>query len=68
MNIQKFRMVASILKALTPVLFEIVDDIMDAREGDSDGGDLITKAERQKIIMDNVLDIPELIMKVLKDL
>ena len=68
MNMQKMRMVASILKALSPVLFEIVDDIMDARESDSDGGEGITKAERQKIIMDNVLDIPELIMQVLKDL
>ena len=68
MNMQKMRIVASILKALTPVLFEIVDDIMDAREGDSDGGEGITKAERQQIIMDNVLDIPEQIMKVLKDL
>ena len=68
MQVEKMRMVAAILKALVPVLWDIVDDIIDAREDDSDGGKKVTKSERQRIIMENVLDIPELIVKVIRDM
>ena len=68
MQVEKMRMVAAILKALVPVLWDIVDDIIDAREGDSEGGKKVTKSERQRIIMENVLDIPELIVRVIRDM
>lgn len=68
MQVEKMRMVAAILKALVPVLWDIVDDIIDAREDDSDGGKKVTKSERQRIIMENVLDIPELIVRVIRDM
>lgn len=68
MQVEKMRMVAAILKALVPVLWDIVDDIIDAREDDSEGGKKVTKSERQRIIMENVLDIPELIVKVIRDM
>ena len=68
MQVEKMRMVAAILKALVPVLWDIVDDIIDAREDDSEGGKKVTKSERQRIIMENVLDIPELIVRVIRDM
>lgn len=68
MTLEKMRIITAIFKALTPVLFEIVDEILEAREKDSPGGEAITKTERQQIIMENVLDIPEIILKVVRDI
>ena len=49
------------LKALTPFIFKLVDDIVDAKKKNSDGGKKITKSERQEIIMEHVIDFPQII-------
>ena len=67
MNWKKIKMVAEILKALQPIIWEIVDDIMDAADEESAGGQQITKEERQKIIFDNLLNLPEVIEKIIKN-
>lgn len=68
MNWKKIKMVAEILKALQPIIWEIVDDIMDAADEESAGGQQITKEERQKIIFDNLLNLPEVIEKIIKNI
>ena len=68
MNWKKIKMVAEILKALQPIIWEIVDDIMDAADEESAGGQQITKEERQKIIFDNLLNLPEVIEKIIKNM
>jgi hypothetical protein len=68
MDWNKVKMVAKILKAIQPIIWALVDDIIEAKGQDSDGGEKITKEERQKIILDNLLDIPEKIEPLIKDL
>ena len=68
MNWKKIKMVAEILKALQPIIWEIVDDIMDAADEESAGGQQITKEERQKIIFDNLLNLPEVTEKIIKNI
>jgi len=68
MDWNKVKMVAKILKAIQPIIWALVDDIIEAKGEDSDGGEKITKEERQKIILDNLLDIPEKIEPLIKDL
>jgi len=45
-----------------------VDDIIEAKDKESDGGEKITKEERQQIIIDNLLDIPGKIEPLIKGL
>jgi hypothetical protein len=68
MNWKKIQMVARILKALQPVIWDIVDDIVDAKSKDSEGGSKITKEERQTIVLDNILDIPMIIETIVNEL
>ena len=58
MDWNKIKMVAAILKAIQPIIWALVDDIIEAKDKESDGGEKITKEERQQIILDNLLDIP----------
>ena len=67
MNWKKIKMVAAILKAIQPMIWEIVDDIIAAAEDESEGGKEITKEERQQIIFDNLFALPELIEKIIKE-
>lgn len=67
MNWKKIKMVAAILKAIQPMIWEIVDDIIAAADEDSVGGKEITKEERQQIIFDNLFNLPELIEKIIKE-
>jgi len=64
----KIKLVATILKAIQPVIWEIVDDIIAAKDPASDGGAQVTKEERQKIILDHILDLPQKIEPLLRDL
>jgi hypothetical protein len=54
----KMKLVAQILKAIQPIIWDIVDDIIEAKEDDSDGGKKITRDERQEIIIEHLLDLP----------
>jgi len=65
---EKIKLVAQILKQLHPIVVAIVDDIVEARDPDSDGGEKVTRAERQDIIIDHILDLPEKLEPILKDL
>jgi hypothetical protein len=68
MDWKKIKMVAAILKAIQPIIWDLVDDIIDAKDKKSDGGEKITKEERQQIILDNLLDIPAKIEPLIKGL
>lgn len=68
MDWNKIKMVAAILKAIQPIIWALVDDIIEAKDKDSKGGEKITKEERQQIILDNPLDIPEKIEPLIKGL
>lgn len=68
MDWKKIKMVAAILKAIQPIVWALVDDIIEAKDKDSDGGEQITKEERQQIILDNLLDIPEKIEPLIREL
>ncbi len=68
MDWKKIKMVAAILKAIQPIIWALVDDIIEAKDKDSKGGEKITKEERQQIILDNLLDIPEKIEPLIKGL
>lgn len=68
MDWKKIKMVAAILKAIQPIIWALVDDIIEAKDKDSDGGEKITKEERQQIILDNLLDIPEKIEPLIREL
>lgn len=68
MDWNKIKMVAAILKAIQPIIWALVDDIIEAKEKDSKGGEKITREERQKIILDNLLDIPAKIEPLIKGL
>ena len=61
MNWNRIALVANIIKALTPYIFKLVDDVIDAKKQDSDGGKKITRTERQEIIMKHVIDFPQII-------
>lgn len=67
MNWKKIKMVAEILRALQPMIWAIVDDVLEAAAEDSDGGQKITKAERQQIIFNNLFDLPELLEKIIAE-
>ena len=66
MDWNKIKMVAAILKAIQPIIWALVDDIIEAKDKESDGGEKITKEERQQIILDNILDIPSKIYQLIK--
>jgi len=68
MDWNKIKMVAAILKAIQPIIWALVDDIIEAKDKESDGGEKITKEERQQIILDNLLDIPAKIEPLIKGL
>jgi len=68
MDWKKIKIVAAILKAIQPIVWALVDDIIEAKDKDSDGGEKITKEERQQIILDNLLDIPEKIEPLIREL
>lgn len=65
---EKIKLVARILKELHPIVVQLVDDIIEARAADSDGGEKITRAERQNIIIDHILDLPEKLEPILQKL
>lgn len=68
MDWNKIKMVAQILKAIQPVIWNIVDDIIEAKQPDSDGGEKITRDERQEIIIEHLLDLPAKIEPIIKNL
>jgi hypothetical protein len=68
MDWKKIKLVAEILKAIQPIIWNIVEDIIEAKDEDSDGGSKITAKERQEIIIDNLLDLPKKIEPIIKDL
>ena len=68
MDWNKIKMVAAILKAIQPIIWALVDDIIEAKDINSKGGEKITKEERQIIILDNLLDIPAKIEPLIKGL
>ena len=68
MDWNKIKMVAAILKAIQPIIWALVDDIIEAKDKESDGGEKITKEDRQQIILDNLLDIPSKIEPLIKGL
>ena len=63
---EKIKLVARILKELHPIVVQLVDDIIEARAADSDGGEKITRQERQNIIIDHILDLPEKLEPILQ--
>ena len=65
---EKIKLVARILKELHPIIVQLVDDIIEARDADSDGGEKITRQERQNIIIDHILDLPEKLEPILQKL
>ena len=64
----KIKLVAQILKAIQPIIWNIVDDIIEAKSEDSDGGAKITRDERQEIIIEHLLDLPGKIEPIIKEL
>jgi len=68
MNWNRIALVANIIKALTPYIFRLVDDIIDAKKPDSKGGKKITRTERQEIIMEHVIDFPQIIDVIVSEL
>jgi len=68
MDWNKIKMVATILKAIQPVIWSIVDDIIEAKDADSDGGSKITAKERQEIMINHLLDLPAKIEPIIKNL
>jgi hypothetical protein len=68
MNWEKIKMVALILKAMQPIVWDIVDDIIDAKDPKSDGGKKVTRDERQEIIIEHLLDLPAKLEPLLKKL
>jgi hypothetical protein len=68
MDWKKIKMVAMILKAMQPIVWAIVDDIIDAKDPESDGGQKVTRDERQEIIIEHLLDLPAKLEPLLKDL
>jgi hypothetical protein len=68
MDWNKIKMVARILKAMQPVVWAIVDDIIEAKQADSDGGEKITRDERQEIIIEHLLDLPAKLEPIIKEL
>jgi hypothetical protein len=68
MNWNRIALVANIIKALTPFIFRLVDDVIDAKKINSDGGKKITKSERQEIIMEHVIDFPQIIELIVSEL
>ena len=68
MNWNRLALVANIIKALTPFIFRLVDDVVDAKKINSDGGKKITKSERQEIIMEHVIDFPQIIELIVSEL
>lgn len=68
MDWKKIKLVAEILKAIQPIIWNIVEDIIEAKNENSDGGSIITAKERQEIIIDNLLDLPKKIEPIIKDL
>lgn len=68
MDWEKIKLVARILKELHPIVVEIVDDIQAAKAADSEGGEQITRDERQEIIIENILDLPAKLEPILKKL
>jgi len=68
MNWNRIALVANIIKALTPFIFRLVDDVIDAKTINSDRGKKITKSERQEIIMEHVIDFPQIIELIVSEL
>lgn len=68
MNFTKLKIVLAIIKALQPIVWAIVEDLHDAENADSDGGEKITAKERQQILIDNLLDLPAKLEPLLKEL
>ena len=68
MDWKKIKLVAQILKAIQPIIWAIVDDLIEAKDPNSDGGEKITRDERQEIIIDHLLDLPGKIEPIIKDL
>lgn len=64
----KIKLVTQILKAIQPIIWNIVDDIVEAKSEDSDGGSKITRDERQEIIIEHLLDLPAKIEPIIKKL
>tara|TARA_R100000773_G_C4168861_1_gene83414 strand:+ start:47 stop:259 length:213 start_codon:yes stop_codon:yes gene_type:complete len=65
---EKIKLITQILKELTPIVSAIVDDIIEARDADSEGGQKITRDERQEIIIEHVLDLPAKLEPILRNL
>jgi len=61
MNFDRIAYFAKIIKAITPIIFKLVDDVEQAKQLNSDGGRKVTKQEIEKIIVDHVMDIPQII-------
>ena len=55
----------AIVRDLLPVIQEIVDDVNDAKDRDSDGGRRITDREKAKIATDAVLALVPKLQKIL---
>lgn len=68
MNWNRIALVANIIKALTPYIFKLVDDVIEAKKKDSEGGKKITRTERQEIIMEHVIDFPQIIDIIVSNL
>jgi hypothetical protein len=68
MDWKKIKLVAQILKAIQPIIWGIVDDLIEAKDPNSEGGVKITRDERQQIIIDHLLDLPGKIEPIIKDL
>ncbi len=68
MNWNRIALVANIIKSLTPYIFKLVDDVIDAKKKGSDGGKKITRTERQEIIMEHVIDFPQIIDIIVSEL
>ena len=68
MNWTRIALVANIIKALTPYIFKLVDDVIEAKKKDSEGGKKITRTERQEIIMEHVIDFPQIIDIIVSNL
>lgn len=52
---------ATIIKAIAPIIFQIIDDVEKASSPESNGGKKITREEIEEIIINHVMDIPKLI-------
>ena len=57
MKLNAITVAVALVRELLPLIQEIIEDVQDAKDSQSDGGRVVTKKEKTKIVTDAVLAI-----------